>query len=108
MRNAATAATIIFVIVVVFISARKSEPPATEVPASVDADDNVAAVVAVPIDACAPCVPRSVTKAAPDTVTPRRAKNLRKLSMALANSRLATLSEQPTRPAAARWLQFWK
>ena len=108
MRSAAAAATMIFVVVVVFMSARKSELPAADVPASAEADDSVAATVAVPMDACAPCAVRSVIKAVPDTVTSCRLKNLRKLSMAAASSRLATLSEHPTRPAAARWLLFRK
>ena len=108
MRSAAAAATIIFVVVVVFMSERKREVPTADVPASADADDSVAATVAVPMDACAACAVRRETKAVPDTATPCRLKNLRKLSMAAASSRLATLSEQPTRPAAARWLLFLK
>ena len=60
------------------------------------------------MDACAPCVVMRVTKAVPDTVTPCRVKNFRKLSRAAASSRLATLSEQPTRAAAVRWLLCWK
>src|SRR3989442_9229385 len=108
MRSAVATATIIFVVVVVFMSARKREGRAADVPASADADDNVAATVAVPMDACAPCAVSRVIKAVPDTVTPCRVKNRRNLSMAAASSRLATLSEQPTRPAAARWLLFWK
>src|SRR5436853_7934826 len=104
MRNAAVTATIIFAVVVVFMSARKRE--AGDAPASADADDIVAATVAAPMDACAPWVARRATKAVPDTDTPCRLKKFRNPSMAAASSRLATLSEQPTRPAAARRLLF--
>src|SRR6266566_3356980 len=108
MSSAAAAATRTFVVVVVFISPIERGTLTAHVPATADADDSVAATVAVPMEACAACVVRRVTKAVPDTVTPCRLKNLRKLSRAAARSRLATLSEQPTRAAAARWLLFWK
>src|SRR6185295_12702915 len=108
MRSDAAMATRIFVVVVVFISAIKRDVPAADVPASADAADRVAATVAVPMDAWAPCVARRVIKAVPDTVTPCLPKNFRRISIAADSSRLATLSEQPTRFAAARWLLFWK
>src|ERR1051325_8038113 len=107
MSSAAVAAMIL-VLVVVFISARESDPPAVDVAAVADADERMEAMVAPPMDASAPCAIRSETRPVPDTVTLCREKNLRNFSMAAANSRLATLSEQPTRLAAVRWLLFWK
>src|SRR5262245_35415992 len=93
--------------VVVFIIVRKKDAPADD-PARAEALDKVAAMVALRIDASAPRVTSNVTRVVPETVRPRRLKNFRNLSIAAASSRLATLSEQPTRAAAARWLFFWK
>src|SRR5262245_3621552 len=106
MRSATAAATIIFVAVVVFIRAKKRE--GADVAVSAEADDNVAARLAAPMDASAARVVRRVTNAVPEMVIPRLLKNRRNCSMAADSSRLATLSEQPTRLAAARWVLFWK
>src|SRR5215510_645559 len=106
MRTSATAAPMIFVVVAAFINVKRRE--VLDGPASVDAAYSVAAIPLIPTDARVPFVMRRDVKAIADTVMPRREKNFRSLSMAVANSRLATVSEQPTNAAAARWLLFWK